>query len=86
MQQLQAFSSGGEGMADEERLEGALTCGTVLDHFVESEELMSIVAALPQSCEELRSREKSEERFTSEDVCYTSPTPFFTDLNSMQIF
>lgn len=40
--------------------------GTVLDHFLESEELMSLVTALPEVCEELRNRERSEERFTSE--------------------
>ena len=39
--------------------------GTVLDHFSESEEVLSLVAGLPQVCEELRSREKSEERFSS---------------------
>lgn len=49
---------------------GAVGYGTVLDHFAESEELLSLVAALPHVYEELRSREKSEERFTSESGHY----------------
>jgi hypothetical protein len=43
----------------------ALLRGTALDHFAESEELLSLVRSLPQVYHELRSREKSEERFTS---------------------
>lgn len=45
---------------------GTLACGTVLDHFTESEELLSLVNTLPHVYMELRSREKSEERFTCE--------------------
>lgn len=48
----------------EEEASAAVVHGTVLDHFAESEELMSLVTALPLVSEELRSREKSEERFT----------------------
>ena len=44
----------------------ALVSGTALDHFAESEELQSLVSTLPQVYNELRSRERSEERFTSE--------------------
>ncbi len=50
----------------------APACGAVFNHFGESGELLSLVRALPQVCGELRSREKSEERFTSKmsmDVC-----------------
>lgn len=43
-----------------------VTRGTVLDHCAESEELVSLVSALPQVCGELRDREASEERFTCE--------------------
>ena len=39
------------------------TCCTALDHFVESEEVASLVAALPKVCGELRAREASEQRF-----------------------
>lgn len=46
--------------------EGTVCSGSALDHFAESEELMSLVSSLPQVYSELRSREKSEERFTSE--------------------
>lgn len=53
-------------MAPEERGPEALASGTALDHFAESEELLSLVSSLPQVYSELRSREKSEERFTSE--------------------
>lgn len=45
---------------------GALASGTALDHFAESEELLSLVSTLPEVYSELRSRERSEERFTSE--------------------
>lgn len=47
-----------------------MACGTVLDHFAESGELFSLVTALPQVYEELRSREKSEERFTGEAIAH----------------
>ena len=48
--------------------EGAVTCGTVLDQFVERKEVRSIVASLPQTCKELRDRELTQERFTSESL------------------
>lgn len=44
----------------------ALACGSALDHFAESEELLCLVTSLPHVCGELRNREKSEERFISE--------------------
>lgn len=44
----------------------AIVSGTALDHFAESEELLSLVSTLPQVYDELRGRERSEERFTSE--------------------
>ena len=37
---------------------------TRLLHFAESEEVSSLVAALPEACREMRAREISEQRFT----------------------
>lgn len=41
-----------------------ITRGTPLDHFAESEELLSIVSTLPQVCGEMRASENAIERFT----------------------
>ncbi len=41
-----------------------MDCGTALDHFAESAEVISLIASLPQANKELRSRETSEEKFT----------------------
>ena len=40
-----------------------MTCGSAFDHFAESEELFSLIDALPLSCKELSTREGSQQRF-----------------------
>jgi len=50
-------------MEEESSCTAALTFGTYLDHFAESEEVFSLVAALPEVCKDLRSRETSRQRF-----------------------
>lgn len=48
--------------------EGAsVSFGTVLDHFAESEELSSLVDALPHICSDQIALEASQERFTGEN-------------------
>lgn len=46
--------------------------GTALYHFSENEELLSLVCTLPQVYAELRTREKSEERFTGRPNTYST--------------
>ena len=51
-------------MAEEDGVCAALTFGTLLDHFAESEEVFSLVDALPEVCNDLRARENAHQRFT----------------------
>ncbi len=53
-----------EDQGEDHGVTAALTCGTLLDHFVESDEVFSIVASLPEVCADLRARETSQQRFT----------------------
>lgn len=55
-----------------------LTFGTALDHFAESEELRSLVDALPHICQDTIALEASHERFTGLQI----PTPIWQELAS----
>lgn len=50
----------------------SVACGTVLDHFAESEELAPLVEALPHICREPIALEASQERFTGGCACTQS--------------
>ena len=47
----------------DEHEDECVTCGSAFDHFAESEELFSIIDALPLSCKDLSTRESSQQRF-----------------------
>lgn len=47
--------------------DASVSFGTVLDHFAESEELSSLVDALPHVCSDQIALEASQERFTGEN-------------------
>lgn len=47
----------------DEQEDECVTCGSAFDHFAESEELFSLIDALPLSCKELSTREGSQQRF-----------------------
>ena len=47
--------------------DASVSFGTVLDHFAESEELSSLVDALPHICSDQIALEASQERFTGEN-------------------
>lgn len=47
-------------------MEDCISHGTHLDHFAESEELLSVVSMLPVVCGEMRPTENAVEKFTSE--------------------
>ncbi len=48
--------------------EEALTFGTALDHFAESEELRSLIDTLPHICQDFTALETSHERFTGVQI------------------
>ena len=47
--------------------DASVSFGTVLDHFAETEELSSLVDALPHICSDQIALEASQERFTGEN-------------------
>jgi len=57
--------------------DAAVSCGTVLDHFAESEELTSLVETLPHICSDQIALEASQERFTGERSCDSSQLNHF---------
>jgi len=57
--------------------DAAVSFGTVLDHFAESEELTSLVETLPHICSDQIALEASQERFTGERSCDSSQLNHF---------